>query len=280
MSPSIGNQYDLPTQKATMLEPKETMREAGDKLDKDDFLKLLILQLQHQDPMSPMEDREFIAQMASFSSLEQMTNLNKTFEEFASKQSQNGLTAAAELLGKTIRYQNGEGEGEAKTGIVTSVFSSSQGITYQLEDGTKVPEASIVSISETDKPEPEAGHQQPVVPPIPETPPVTESLPAEELTEEGQNTTAPLENGTEPSDDPTVPDESAPVIPPIVDDPPVVEPPLEADSPVEGTEPPPSDAGDEDSESSENGGVTEPVEATDEPEENQQEEPQEETDVT
>lgn len=49
-------------------------------LDKDAFLRLLVTQLQNQDPLNPMEDREFIAQMAQFSSLEQIRNLNKTFE--------------------------------------------------------------------------------------------------------------------------------------------------------------------------------------------------------
>ncbi len=53
--------------------------QSGD-LDKDAFLRLLVTQLQNQDPLNPMEDREFIAQMAQFSSLEQMQNLNKTLE--------------------------------------------------------------------------------------------------------------------------------------------------------------------------------------------------------
>ena len=48
-------------------------------LDKDAFLRLLVTQLRSQDPLSPMEDREFIAQMAQFSSLEQMQNLNEAF---------------------------------------------------------------------------------------------------------------------------------------------------------------------------------------------------------
>lgn len=60
---------------------KET-QETGNKndLDKDAFLRLLTTQLANQDPLSPMEDREFIAQLAQFSSLEQMTALNQTME--------------------------------------------------------------------------------------------------------------------------------------------------------------------------------------------------------
>ncbi len=74
-------------------------------LDKDDFLKLLVTQLSHQDPTQPMEDREFIAQMAQFSALEQMTNLNREFSQMA-KMFASGQ--AIQLLGKTVELMDGE----------------------------------------------------------------------------------------------------------------------------------------------------------------------------
>lgn len=51
-------------------------------LGKDEFLQLLVTQMQHQDPLNPTSDTEFIAQMAQFSSLEQMQNLNTSFSQY------------------------------------------------------------------------------------------------------------------------------------------------------------------------------------------------------
>ncbi|SHI80317.1 flagellar basal-body rod modification protein FlgD [Geosporobacter subterraneus DSM 17957] len=66
------------------------------KLDKDAFLKLLVTQLRHQDPLNPVEDKEFIAQMAQFSTLEQVQNLNKTMTE---------TQELIEELGVSLSYQ-------------------------------------------------------------------------------------------------------------------------------------------------------------------------------
>jgi flagellar basal-body rod modification protein FlgD len=68
-------------------------------LGKDSFLKLLVTQLQHQDPTKPMEDREFIAQMAQFSSLEQITNLNREIKSLL-KSSESSM--AYGILGKRV----------------------------------------------------------------------------------------------------------------------------------------------------------------------------------
>jgi len=61
-------------------------------LGKDDFIKLLVAQMQNQDPLNPMNDREMVAQMAQFSLLEQMKALNDAFLS----------TQAFQLLGKTV----------------------------------------------------------------------------------------------------------------------------------------------------------------------------------
>ncbi|AHH05130.1 flagellar hook assembly protein FlgD [Borrelia miyamotoi] len=79
----------------------------GSNLGRDDFLKLLITQLKYQDPTDPMKDKEFIAQMAQFSALEQMTNMSKSFESLSSALDKNKDLG---LLGKIVEFENVDGE--------------------------------------------------------------------------------------------------------------------------------------------------------------------------
>ena len=84
-------------------------------LGKDDFLKLLITQLSNQDPTSPMENTEFIAQMAQFSSLEQMTNMNESFQQMSAMLNSN---QAVTTIGKTVELDL---NGVTTTGVVDAV---------------------------------------------------------------------------------------------------------------------------------------------------------------
>ncbi len=72
--PEVNNISDIP--QYDPYNPQQ--RTVSSELGKDEFLRLFITRLQHQDPMSPSENGEFIAELAQFSSLEQMTNINET----------------------------------------------------------------------------------------------------------------------------------------------------------------------------------------------------------
>lgn len=95
----------------TMLQVDALNKELGGgkpfkaELDKDDFLKILITQLQYQDPTDPMQDKEFIAQMAQFSSLEQMTNMASNFGKLSGVLNS---SEAQSMLGRTVEIQDGE----------------------------------------------------------------------------------------------------------------------------------------------------------------------------
>ena len=95
-------------------------RTASQQLGKDDFLKLLITQLSNQDPTNPMEDTQFIAQMAQFSSLEQMTNMNESFNKMAAMINS---SQAAATLGRTVDIDVGD---TTARGVVEATTMGSQ----------------------------------------------------------------------------------------------------------------------------------------------------------
>ncbi|MFN3605092.1 MAG: flagellar hook capping FlgD N-terminal domain-containing protein [Leptonema sp. (in: bacteria)] len=88
-------------------------------LGKDDFLKLLITQLSHQDPTKPMTDQEFIAQMAQFSALEQMQNIYQSINVM--NQSQNFYYLGKFVVGKDAV------SGNEVSGKVDAIFKDETG---------------------------------------------------------------------------------------------------------------------------------------------------------
>src|SRR5215213_10751761 len=85
-------------------------------MGKDQFLKLFVAQLQHQDPMNPMEDSDFMGQMASFSTLEQVTNLASANAAMASNLS---LSQSVGLIGRTVSWT--DAAEVTHTGVVEKV---------------------------------------------------------------------------------------------------------------------------------------------------------------
>ena len=116
-------------------------REHKATLDKDDFLRLLVAQLANQDPTNPMEDREFIAQMAQFSSLEQMYNLNTQLLLLRESPVQQ-----AHMIGKRVTWTNDSNE--HRSGIVSAILNKS-GLTYAEVDGEHVLLTDITRIEES-----------------------------------------------------------------------------------------------------------------------------------
>ncbi|MDR0451419.1 MAG: flagellar hook assembly protein FlgD [Treponema sp.] len=108
-----------------MLDLTQTVKEHNSKINqgknpqqnlgKDDFLKLLITQLSYQDPTAPMEDKEFIAQMAQFSTLDQMTSMAGDFARLTGMLAGNEAVSA---LGKSVELYEGE---DAVQGSVKAV---------------------------------------------------------------------------------------------------------------------------------------------------------------
>jgi flagellar basal-body rod modification protein FlgD len=109
---------------------------AADKamLGKDDFLKLLVTQLQHQDPMNPVDDKDFMGQMAQFTSVEQLTNM-ATSIQLMSTASQS--TQSIALIGKTVSWK--KEDGTSGEGVAQSVSFADGKISITVGDAQIAP---------------------------------------------------------------------------------------------------------------------------------------------
>lgn len=114
-------------------------------LGKDDFLKILLAQLENQDPLNPMEDKDFIAQMASFSSLEQMMNIANLMQQWMQASSRDALLRYSEWIGKTVHWQEGDATMSA---VVKSVTQKDGNIVLGLDNGSTIAADAVMTVEQ------------------------------------------------------------------------------------------------------------------------------------
>ena len=132
VSSTQNTQYQQETQRDTL--------EANDALGQDAFFKILITQLQNQDPLNPMEDRDFVAQMAEFSSLEKTEKVYSLLED---KLSSNQVIQNSNLIGKEITANV---EGVQIEGVVDAVKSSNDKVLAVLDSGSEINISNITQV--------------------------------------------------------------------------------------------------------------------------------------
>ncbi len=113
-------------------------------LTSDQFMKLLLTQIKNQDPLSPISDADFAAQLAQFSSLEGINQLNANFSDMLFLQQ---LTQGANLVGRNVTYQPATGS-TTKSGVVQSV-NVQNGKLQLLVNGTPIPLSSVRSVAQS-----------------------------------------------------------------------------------------------------------------------------------
>lgn len=109
-------------------------------MGKNEFLKILAAELQHQDPTNPASNTEFVAQLAQFSSLEQLQTIASSISSMSVMQS-------AGLIGKTAVV---EANGTSITGKVESILIQDS-VPYAVINGNYIPVSSITQISQGDE---------------------------------------------------------------------------------------------------------------------------------
>lgn len=118
-----------PTYTTSTVKPKTTNNKT---LGQEDFLNLLVAQLKYQDPLNPMQDKDFIAQLATFSNLQQATTMNKNMDTFIKQQQYMNTLSASAMIGKSVKSLDNT------TGIVSSVQVGDKGVSLSTVDGTQI----------------------------------------------------------------------------------------------------------------------------------------------
>jgi len=112
---------------------------------KDMFLKLLVAQLKNQDPTSPMDQKDMMAQMAQFTSVEQMTKMVETLDRMSFNTT---VSQSVGLIGKSVDYTTGTDiAATVESSSVTGVSMAGGVVKLNLANGTSIDPTSIVRVT-------------------------------------------------------------------------------------------------------------------------------------
>lgn len=144
----VDTGYILGSQERRLAESNAPKHDSN--IDQQDFLTILVAQLTHQDPMNPMEDTEMTGQLAEFSQLEQLTNVNKGLDTMLAAQTQNEMYDAVGFIGKDVKASGYKvsksgsetakifyGAGEAVSKIKLNIYDQDGAIVRTVEMGSK-----------------------------------------------------------------------------------------------------------------------------------------------
>jgi flagellar basal-body rod modification protein FlgD len=122
--------------------PSSIPNKAGTNLGENDFLKLMMVQLQHQDPLQPSDPTQYLSELAQFTSVEQITNMAASSSKVAASQQSSSALA---LLGHQVSYS--DSNGNARSGTVQKVEFGSSGPTLTIDGVAGIDPTTVSEVS-------------------------------------------------------------------------------------------------------------------------------------
>ncbi|WP_156289067.1 flagellar hook assembly protein FlgD [Oceanobacillus salinisoli] len=136
------------------LSNQKTTREPSPTLDKDGFLKILMTQLQNQDPTAPMDDNEMVQQMSTLTSLEQMMNMASSIDKLVQNQLVSPVIQYSHMIGKEVMYQQVDERTGQELGVlsgnVVAVSQKEGSAILELDNGEKIYADAVTKVSTTE----------------------------------------------------------------------------------------------------------------------------------